>query len=393
MKKLLFSLVAFTLVATSASAQEKVIEKAKFSDNWFIQAQGGASYTFSEYYRDASFGKLITPQVALSFGKHFTPVFGLRAQVAGWESKSKYPAINRDYYKHKYIQGSLDAMWNLTNIFGKYDPSRAVDVYGFVGLAFVHGKSDNYLNLNEGRDPEEFGKQGISKSNMVLPRLGFQVDYHVSNIVSLNLEANAVLLEDRFNGIVQDRSYDGMVNVLGGITFHINRGFKQSDVYSQSEVDKLNGQINEQRAALANKDNAIAGLKEELAKKPQVIVEEKAVEETIEEVLMNAVVVFKLGKSELQENQEINIFNAAKFFQDNLDYRCIITGYADKATGSAKVNQRISEQRAEAVKKVMVEKFGISADRITTQASGDKVQPFQNDAWNRVVIFTAVKNK
>lgn len=392
MKKLLFSVVALTLMATSASAQEKVIEKAKFSDNWFIQAQGGASYTFSEYYRDGSFGKLITPQVALSFGKHFTPVFGLRAQVAGWESKSKYPAKD-DYYKHKYIQGSLDGMWNLTNIFGEYNPNRAVDFYGFVGLAFVHGKSNNSVNINEGRDPQEFDKKGVNKSNMVLPRLGFQLDYHVSNVVSLNLEANGTLLEDRFNGIVQDRSYDGMVNVLAGVTFHINRGFKQSDVYSQSEIDKLNSQINEHRAALADRDNAIAGLKDELAKKPKVVIEEKAVEETIEEVLMNAVVVFKLGKSELQDNQEINIFNAAKFFQDNLDYRCVITGYADKATGSAKVNQRISEQRAEAVKKVMVEKFGISADRITTQASGDKVQPFQNDAWNRVVIFTAVKNK
>ena len=53
----------------------------------------------------------------------------------------------------------------------------------------------------------------------------------------------------------------------------------------------------------------------------------------------------------------------------------------------------MSERRADAVAKILIEKYGIAPTRITTQASGDKVQPFQIDAWNRVVIFTAVPKK
>lgn len=388
MRKVLLSVAAFAMVAFSAVAQEKVMEKGKFGDNWFIQGQGGASYTISENFKDASFGKLITPQVAISFGKHFSPVFGLRAQVAGWESRSKYTGID-DYYRHKYVQTSLDGMFNLTNIFGQYKADRPFDFYGFVGLSLVHGMSKHSIELNSGL--KEPARGGISKSNMIVPRAGFQFDYFLSNVVSLNAEVNGTILEDRFNGTERKRVYDGMINVLGGITFHINRGFNQVDMYSQSEIDLLNSKINDQRAALANKDNTIDDLKNQLAKKPEVVVEEKAVE--VEEVLMNAVVVFKIGTSNLQDNQEINIFNAAKFFQDNPDYNCVVTGYADKATGNATINQKLSERRAETVAKVMIEKFGIDPTRITTQASGDKVQPFQNDAWNRVVVFTAVKKK
>lgn len=60
------------------------------------------------------------------------------------------------------------------------------------------------------------------------------------------------------------------------------------------------------------------------------------------------------------------------------------------ATGNPTINQKLSERRAEAVAKILIEKYGISPSRITKQASGDREQPFQNDAWNRVVIFTAV---
>lgn len=97
---------------------------------------------------------------------------------------------------------------------------------------------------------------------------------------------------------------------------------------------------------------------------------------------MNAVVVFRIGSAKLEQNQDINIFNAARYLKDNPQVNVIVTGYADKSTGTPAINQRLSEQRAEAVAKVLIEKYGIAASRITKKASGDKEQLFPTDQWN-----------
>lgn len=384
MKKIIFATVAGLLLSTAMMAQERLFEKSKFKDNWYIQLQGGASYTVSEARSQASFGDLITPTVALSVGKSFTPVFGLRLQGSGWQAKSQY-MWKDDTYKFKYLQGTVDAMFNLTNLFLPYQNDRMFNLKGFVGLSGVHTMHKNNVDLTG-------TEQRLDKANMIVPRLGLQTDFMVHNNLSLNLEVSANLLEDRFNGVESGKAYDGMVTALAGITYHFNnRGFKYVEAYDPTLLDQTNAQLNKLRQDLASKENKISDLEVELAKKPKTIIQEKEVE--VEEVLMNAVVVFKIGKSDLQDNQEINIFNAAKFFQDNPNYNCVVTGYADKATGNATINQKLSERRAEAVAKVMIEKFGISPTRITTRGSGDKEQPFQNDAWNRVAIFSAVKAK
>lgn len=388
MKKIILSALAFGLLAIPAFSQEKAIKKTGFGDNWFIQLQGGASYTISENYKDASFGDLITPTIGIAFGKHLSPKFGLRAQASGWESKSQYRYTD-DTYRHKYIQASLDGLVNITNLWSsEYNPNRVFNLYGFIGLAYVHGEGKKSINLN----PEANKGEGmhLDKSNMIIPRVGLQADFQVTNFMSLNVEVSGNLLEDRFNGVSTGKAYDGMVTALGGVTFHFNRGFEQVEIIDPALVQDLNNKINDQRLLMSSQDAVISDLQAQLEEKPEVIVQEI---EPLEEIVMNAVVVFKLGKSDLQENQEINIYNAAKFFQDNLDKDIVITGYADKATGNPTINNKLSERRADAVAKILIEKYGIAPTRITTQASGDKVQPFQIDAWNRVVIFTAVPKK
>ena len=66
-------------------------------------------------------------------------------------------------------------------------------------------------------------------------------------------------------------------------------------------------------------------------------------------------------------------------------------GYADKNTGSAAYNKRLSVRRAEAVKKVIVDKYGIDTDRIDVLGVGDTEQLYNDNNWNRVVIFVEKK--
>ena len=63
------------------------------------------------------------------------------------------------------------------------------------------------------------------------------------------------------------------------------------------------------------------------------------------------------------------------FFVENVannlpeDKSIVVTGSADKATGSAKRNQQLAEQRANAVKKYLVKK-GVAEDKIETVVLG-----------------------
>ena len=54
-----------------------------FKKHAFLDLQGGAQYTLGE----AKFGDLISPNVQLGIGYQFSPVFGMRLQANGWQSK------------------------------------------------------------------------------------------------------------------------------------------------------------------------------------------------------------------------------------------------------------------------------------------------------------------
>lgn len=377
MKKIIL-LTTAALLAIPSIAQEKALKSYGFGDNWFIQGQGGASYTVSENSGEADFFKLVSPAAALSLGKHFSPQVGARVQVSGWESKS-YLAKDKTY-KINYLQANLDGLFNLGNILSKYQGEKSFNLYGILGIGLANTfKNDDYK---------------LGKTRSVVPRVGLQADFALSKNLSLNVEAIGSLMADDFNGQVAGRKYDGVGSALVGLTYHFGKGFETVDVGDPAELQALNDKVNAQKAQLSDKDrqiqearSAIAALERRLAEKPAPVKEVRTNTET--EVLMNAVVVFRLGSAKLEQNQDINIYNAAKYLQENGNVNIIVTGYADKATGTPKINQKLSEQRSQTVADILIKKYGIAANRITVEASGDREQPFQIDAWNRVVIFTA----
>ena len=52
-------------------------------DNWFITAQGGASFMNSNFDTEAKFKNRIGASAGLFVGKWFTPVFGFRIGASG----------------------------------------------------------------------------------------------------------------------------------------------------------------------------------------------------------------------------------------------------------------------------------------------------------------------
>ena len=81
-KKNLMFVCACLLMSHAVSAQSKG-EEIQFHRHGSLQLQGGAAYTLGE----AGFGDLVSPAVGVHGSYYFTPVWGLRAGVSGYESK------------------------------------------------------------------------------------------------------------------------------------------------------------------------------------------------------------------------------------------------------------------------------------------------------------------
>ena len=87
--------------------------------------------------------------------------------------------------------------------------------------------------------------------------------------------------------------------------------------------------------------------------------------------------LFKVGKADLNAQGEKAVGDIASFLQTRPDRTVEVIGHTD-STGSAKINAKLSEERAEAVKTALV-KQGIDASRIQTKGVGPSNPVASND--------------
>jgi outer membrane protein OmpA-like peptidoglycan-associated protein len=80
-------------------------------------------------------------------------------------------------------------------------------------------------------------------------------------------------------------------------------------------------------------------------------------------------VEFDFNKSIIKQGYYKDIDDLAQVMKDNPDLKVVIEGHTDNV-GTAAYNKKLSQRRAEAVKKYMVEEDGINAHRITAKGFG-----------------------
>jgi outer membrane protein OmpA-like peptidoglycan-associated protein len=124
---------------------------------------------------------------------------------------------------------------------------------------------------------------------------------------------------------------------------------------------------------------------EKIVEKP---VEKKIVETKKAEPLRRDI-FFTIKSTQITSNEMVKVGEIAEYLNQNPDAKVAITGYADKGTGNATINQNLSAKRADIVAKTLKTKYGIAANRISTDCKGDKEQPFAVNEQNRVSICIA----
>ena len=381
---LLSSLLA--LGCTAASAQEAKTVNV-FNPHGYLQVQIGGQETLGEI----GFGDLLSPNVQVGYGYNFNKVVGARVSLNAWQSKAGQEFLGQTYkWKWNYVAPMVDATFNLSNLFCGFNPNRLVNVGVFAGIGanIAWGNDEaataqsnmktaytNLINSAYGTTTPETNK--VAKSDPALSylwdgskvrltgRVGANVDFRVSERVSLGLEVSANTLNDRYNSKKAGNS-DWYFNALVGAKFTLGKTYTTKTIPAPKPVEKI-----------------IERIIEKPAPAPAPKVESKVVEENFRRDIF-----FPIGNTNIAKSQSTKIAEIVEYMKENPDAKITLTGYADKGTGSAAFNDKIAARRAQTVYNTLAAK-GVAKSRMIKKSMGSRVQPFEENDMNRVTICIA----
>ena len=93
---------------------------------------------------------------------------------------------------------------------------------------------------------------------------------------------------------------------------------------------------------------------------------------------------FSVNRNKPNEGQETQLYEVARFLHDNPGAAVCVEGYADATSGSEAYNRELAGQRAEYVKKQLVDKYGVRSSQVTTKTVGTDVQPYKGSLYGTV---------
>ena len=373
---------AAAMVATASAEPRTVVTASKAQDNIYVGVNGGA---ITAVKGESSF-ETFSPNFGIRVGKNFTTVFGLAVEGTA------YFSTNRVNNGKTFIQG-VDvyglATANLMNLFAGYKGQpRTFEIIALGGFGY------------EWVFRPKFVKAG--NTSRYVSKVGADFAYNFGSDkqwqVYLEPTMNWALGNTKKADFIQYDINNAGLALKAGVNYKFKtsngtHNFAIEQLRDQQEIDGLNAKINAARAeadaakaAAAAKDAQIAQLKKALADceaKPAVVKKETKTEAYMPPV------VFQVGKSVVDKNQQQTVDLIAKYMKKNKDSKLEISGYASPEGDAAK-NQALSEARANAVKNMLVKKYKIAADRISTVGKGVMVGEGSDDIepeFKRIALF------
>lgn len=364
-------LSVFVAAAFTANAQTTV-QGSKFTDNWSVELKTGmiTPVTHSAFFKNAR------PALGIEFTKQLTPVFGLGVQGMGY--------INTSNSKTAFDASDLSLLGkvNLMNLFAGYTGiPRIFEVEAVAGAGWLH----YYMN-------------GPGDVNSWSSRFGLNLNFNLGESKAWTIGVKPALVYDMQGDHNRSRfnANNAAFELTAGVAYHFggsngSHHFTLAKLYDPAEINELNGTINNLRQQVNERNNVIndatqtiGGLKQELDECRNEATKVVVVKKT--NLIPESIITFRQGRSTVDASQLPNVERVASYMKKYTNTVVTIKGYASPE-GSAEVNARIANARAEAVKSILVKKYKISPDRITAEGQGVG-DMFTEPDWNRVSICT-----
>ena len=343
----------------------------KFSDNWFISAEGGAGFYLSPGDGENDWYNRLSPAASIYVGKWFSPEIGVRLgvnwlQCKGLSSTPDGAGIEWDkpmidgMYQQKYSEFGpvFDVMWNLTNTICGYKPGRVYNISAYAGAGGYFTMTKTFPSDINKDDIGSAVKDGwdFAGDRVLTFRAGLLNTFNVSKQVQLYLDL-------RYSGIDNHKDEPGEgwnktshdLQAYLGVTYLFKKRDWSAPIVpvcpEPENCDPL-------RARLQAADARIADLEKQLKD-----CLEKPVPEPVVEEAPLATVYYPINVSKLTKKDIILLEAIADVMKANPDTEYVITGWADNYTGNDKINTRLRQNRVDGVKKQLV-KFGVPASQV-----------------------------
>ena len=343
---------------TSINAQEaENYYTKKWTDNIFVGAGVGAMSTLND-------GLNPTFNFNISLGKYITPTWGVRGQFSGlWQKIGQQEETNFAGDTKTFAELNFDAMLNVTNLIGGYNPERVVDFYLFAGptMNFAKAVDTNLTISQDGNETRSYNEHGMKTRLGATAGLG--LGFNVNEKWAINLEGRFGVTPSIFGDASDYRKAEGTARLTVGATYTFG-GKKFVKGGEAKIVEKV--------------------VEKEVIKEVPV----EVVKEVIKEVSGSgaAAIFFKIGRSQISPEGMVNVKLMAKVIKQTPNTKYKVAGFADKGTGSVKTNQTLSEKRAQAVYDALVAE-GVNPSQLEKVAMGGTDPMFEKAYLNRVVIL------
>ena len=329
MKRISLIILAVFSAVLSLPAQETT-ERYPSAGNWFVDIGNGMNVTFNDhrfgvggFASEFRVGKWIAPDVAARFGVGgFLDAY--HNEDTGWldAAESRYQ-----------IRVSGDLIWDPVSTFAGYRSDRVFRFLPYARFSWIAAGPGKASNL-------EYAAGG-----------GLKNTFRLDKKVDLCIDLSGVV--ERGLACRNDGRFVLFPTVTAGFTFRLGRqGFSRcrKDACGMPSPEVV--------------ERIVEVPVEKVVEKPVVVENHGGV---------GAVVVyFDLGSSVLAIIERSRLDAYVKAEGDRLrGAKLVVTGSADKETGNAEINRRLSEERVDHVVGLLVDYCGVNPKDITRRAIGD----------------------
>lgn len=377
MKK--FIAVTVACLTCSGIYAQRAYEGVNLGDNWSIGIHAGVTTPLTH----SAFFPNMRATWGLGIGKQLTPFFGMGVEAM--------TSINTTASKTAFDNTNVSLLTsvNLSNLFaGYWGTPRLFEIETVAGLGWLH-----------------YAQNGDGDRNSISSKLGLNFNFNLGEAKAWTIGIKPALVYDlnacgeRNVGFNANRA---AWEITAGLKYHFRcsngkHHISFAKLYDQAEVDALNGQINnlrqtnvDQEAKLTAANQRNAELEQQLAdckNQGPVIVTDTI---TNHKKTLESVVTFRQGGVSVVASQTPNVERIATYLKNHEKATVSIKGYASPE-GKVEVNARIAQQRADAVKSLLVKRYKIAENRITAEGQGVG-NMFEEPDWNRVSICTIHEN-
>lgn len=321
----LHRLAVATILATSAmAAHAEITVSPMVGYQWYDSNSGDVTNDPSEDGLQLRNG--LTGSAAL--GYRVTPNVGLELRYGQGRTELDYAGGAGDEIKVRNEMATVDAYY-------RFNADGALQPYVLVG----------------GGLQRQTGDAGLGYEETTIANVAVGAFYQLTDNLALRAEARGI--EN-----LQQSNHDGIASV--GLLYGF--GAKKAAVVAPVAPVVVDG--DDDQDGVANSADKCPGTPRNL------VVDANGCPKVLTETVTKEIrVLFDTNKSIIKSEYNGDIEAVAKLLTDYPTAKVEIQGHTD-SRGSAALNDKLSQSRADAVAKVLADKYGIAADRISSKGYG-----------------------